>query len=77
MKEFIAKNKTTIAGILIAVTVFLKARGIIDADTSILITSLLGALGLAAAKDSDVHTTYRRYKDKDKGSPLSAPKEDD
>lgn len=53
MKTIVKNWKTTSAGIAIAVAAYLKAKGIIDADTLALSLSVLGALGLVIAKDGD------------------------
>lgn len=53
----IKTNKTTVAAILIAVTIFLQEKNFIDTQTTILITSIFTALGLAVAKDQNDHST--------------------
>lgn len=55
MKQFLMKNwKTTIAALACAVVAYLTSAGKLDASQATLATSVLGALGFAAAKDGDV-----------------------
>jgi hypothetical protein len=54
MKNFFIKNwKTTVAGVSLAVATFLKAKGIIDEATYVLVIGVLTSIGLFAAKDGD------------------------
>ena len=55
--NWIKTNKTTTAAVLIAATVFLQEKNIVDTQTSVLITSVLTALGFAVAKDQNDHST--------------------
>ncbi|HTN45661.1 MAG TPA: hypothetical protein VL098_04885 [Flavipsychrobacter sp.] len=74
MKELLAKNKTTVAAILLAIVAFLKAKNIIDNDLTVLLMAILGATGLAAAKDSNVHSTSKQVRQADKEDALNAKK---
>jgi hypothetical protein len=54
MKNFIKKNwKTSLAGVCVAVSTFLKSKEIIDEPTFILVFGILTSIGLFAAKDGD------------------------
>lgn len=64
--NWLKTNKTTIAGLLTAVLVFLTAKGYIDLDTGLLITGLAAALGITLSKDSDKHSTSKQVKKADR-----------
>jgi hypothetical protein len=54
MKQFLIKNyKTTVPGVVLAMVGFLTATHRITTEAGTMIAGVLGAIGLAGAKDAD------------------------